>query len=541
MAQRAHTSRSGSALIEEAVTLLRRTPLSVFLLFYTGAIPFWLGVLYYVNEMHRQARAEEILGEASLAAALLFLWMKWWHAAFARALRATLHGQELRPWGLGQAVQVALGQMAWQPWALVLRPIGWIATLPAVLVSAFFQNLTALADGRPGLGRRAIAQTILWPTQAHVATAKLLLFGFFVWINAAALLVLVPTLLHEFFGIDSMATRNTSAYVLDASFFLASFALTLLCVDPLWKAIWILRCFYGESLATGDDLRISLAAQRRRAQAALTAWLIFIAVLPFQVAAQTAPAPASAAANPAPPRAVSSQELNRSLEEVLSQREYDWRRVAPKAQKKGPLAQWLDSVGKTFKRWAEQAGKWMKKLRDWWEKSIRRKNDKENASAGSLPAKEMTTVLLVVAGAVLIVAVWMIWKGRTRGTIIAQPVQNVPDLEAEDVAADELPEDGWLQMARDLATRGEFRLAMRAAYLSGLAHLGARQLLTIARHKSNREYDRELQRRARSQTELLGAFSQNLRAFESAWYGSHAVDAAGLEHFTANLERIRAS
>jgi hypothetical protein len=110
----------------------------------------------------------------------------------------------------------------------------------------------------------------------------------------------------------------------------------------------------------------------------------------------------------------------------------------------------------------------------------------------------------------------------------------------DDVHADELPEDGWMQLARELVGRGELRLALRAAYLAGLAHLGQQEFIFIARHKSNLDYQRELRRRARSRAELLAAFDENLVAFERAWYGDHGVTMPIFEQFTQNLERIRA-
>jgi hypothetical protein len=114
-----------------------------------------------------------------------------------------------------------------------------------------------------------------------------------------------------------------------------------------------------------------------------------------------------------------------------------------------------------------------------------------------------------------------------------------PDLHAPDLLADQWPEEGWLKLARELAQAGNLRLALRASYLAGLAHLGQRQLITIARYKSNFDYDRELRRRARQQEALLTAFHENLTAFECAWYGLHEVTLETLGGFNRNLEKIR--
>jgi len=82
------------------------------------------------------------------------------------------------------------------------------------------------------------------------------------------------------------------------------------------------------------------------------------------------------------------------------------------------------------------------------------------------------------------------------------------------------------------------RLALRAFYLAGLAHLGYRELIRIARFKSNREYEFELGRRARNREELLEAFAQSVKLFDRVWYGKHDVSPGDLRSFQAALERI---
>jgi hypothetical protein len=103
-----------------------------------------------------------------------------------------------------------------------------------------------------------------------------------------------------------------------------------------------------------------------------------------------------------------------------------------------------------------------------------------------------------------------------------------------------LPEEGWLKMAREMMAQGNLRLALRAFFLAGLASLGAREMIAIASFKSNREYEAELRRRARALPALQTAFSQNVAAFDRAWYGQHAVSQEALQQFQANLEQIRA-
>ena len=118
-------------------------------------------------------------------------------------------------------------------------------------------------------------------------------------------------------------------------------------------------------------------------------------------------------------------------------------------------------------------------------------------------------------------------------------MQPSPDLTDENVAADQLPEDGWTTLGRELLARGEFRLALRAFYLASLAHLAERNLVSLARFKSNRDYERELQRRAHAFPDLQTVFGEIVSAFDRVWYGRHEVTVELVAQFAANVERIK--
>ena len=88
--------------------------------------------------------------------------------------------------------------------------------------------------------------------------------------------------------------------------------------------------------------------------------------------------------------------------------------------------------------------------------------------------------------------------------------------------------------------KGELRLALRALYLAGLAHLAQRDMIRVAKFKSNRDYERELRRRARALPELQAAFAENVGIFDRVWYGLHDVTQESLQRFQMNLEKIKA-
>jgi hypothetical protein len=82
---------------------------------------------------------------------------------------------------------------------------------------------------------------------------------------------------------------------------------------------------------------------------------------------------------------------------------------------------------------------------------------------------------------------------------------------------------------------------LRAFYLATLAHLAQRNLITLARFKSNQDYERELQRRGHSLHVLFEHFSQNRLIFERVWYGRHEITPRALHEFAGTVERIQNS
>ena len=82
-------------------------------------------------------------------------------------------------------------------------------------------------------------------------------FGFYVFLNWVVTGLMLPHLIKMLFGIESVFTRSTFS-VLNTTFFAGMLGLTYLCVDPILKTVYVLRCFYGESLESGEDLRAEL-------------------------------------------------------------------------------------------------------------------------------------------------------------------------------------------------------------------------------------------------------------------------------------------
>lgn len=190
-------------------------------------------------------------------------------------------------------------------------------------------------------------------------------------------------------------------------------------------------------------------------------------------------------------------------------------------------------------------GKWVEAILKWLAKLFKPKVSYQSSSDTSWIAavQVLLWVLVAVVASALAIFLYRVWRGRqkSRTPILSEAILPVPDVADENVGADELPEDGWMKLGRELLARGELRLAMRAFYLASLSHLAARNLISIARFKSNREYERELRRRGHSFPELLAIFGANISAFEAIWYGRHDVNSDSVNQFALNVERIKSA
>ena len=260
-AQRRRSGRPALDLIEEAAHLLRTAPAAALTAYYLGSLPFVLGLLYFWADMSRSPFARQHVVEAALGVSLLFLWMKFWQALFARRMRAHTAGELLSPLGVRSGLHILFTQATLQPLGLFVLPLAALPVLPLPWVYVFCQNLTVLADadtpGTRALLGKAARHATLWPGQNILGLLCLGGFGLFVFFNCAITSAAVPMLLKSLLGIETVFSRSGMA-MLNTTFFAAMAGVTYLCVDPILKTVYVLRCFYGESIQSGADLRAEL-------------------------------------------------------------------------------------------------------------------------------------------------------------------------------------------------------------------------------------------------------------------------------------------
>lgn len=534
---RKHEKGTGAVdLLEQATVLLRSAPLEALACYYLGSLPFMLGLLWFWADMSRSPAAHLRLSGGALGLALLFIWMKVWQARFCSRLLTHLDGSQQRP----SLVSSILIQGGLQPWGFIVLPLAALVTLPLGWCYAFFQNLTALEgpDIRSTL-QTARRQALLWPGQNHLLICLLALIGLVLFINIAVSAFLLPRALKTLLGIETIFTRS-NLLLLNSTFWATVVVMTHLCIDPLVKTCYLLRCYYGQSLSSGADLR----AQLRRLTSRPLLLLLGLSVMASLIAG----IPAAGAQPPLPETHLQQRtiQLDHSIEQTIASHRYSWRlprgtEQLTRQELPGFLRASLDWLQDT----ARTVTGWVRKLLRWISHKLPKPKPPENSPGwGSGFQGHALPLLYGLLAVLLCTAAIFAWRRLRRPDPLGtEPVTLLtavePDLRDESVLADELSEERWSAMARELLAKGELRLGLRALYLSSLVSLSEARLLGIGRSKTNRDYEQELLRFSHAKPALAEAFSSNLRIFEGAWYGLHLPDEGTLRRYLDNHSRIK--
>jgi Domain of unknown function (DUF4129) len=549
-------------IVEEATDLLRHSSISTWLSFYLGTAPFVVYLFFFWSDMSRSASAREHLFESSLILALLYWWMKVWQAVYAERLMNHVEGREdLKP----MRKRGWLRLVASQGWIHMTMPVmltlSAVATLPLAWTYAFYHNVTVMAADhyREGgktkaLLGKALAQSQFMALQNHAMLSLITLLALLIYLNVFAGFFLFNTLLKSFTGSENEFTRSAMLYM-SSPVQLLLLSVCYLIMAPLLKALYVLRCFYGEARRSGADLEVtlrSLAARQAPVAGLVVLCLCLLSV--SQLQAEEAPSSKATAdqlrqgmmmgkRNTAPPLTVPPTELDSRIKQVLGDSEFQWRfprEAGPKREQS-----WLGAMVSEFFHWLSDSvlefARWLGKILDKLfggttkEHVMAEPNSAWLAALG--PIVYGLIIVIVVLLVVVLVRTWLNNRSLEEPVVTAEAAPEV-NLENEDVLATQLPENEWMRLAREKMQAGELRLALRALFLATLAHLGEKRFIAVKRSKSNGDYVREVGFRARDRAELSTSFSEQVRTFDRVWYGWHEVNADMVGRFEQQHELI---
>ncbi|MDX2111651.1 MAG: hypothetical protein SFY80_15575 [Verrucomicrobiota bacterium] len=539
-------------LIEEAVQLLRKMPSRGWLYWAIGVMPFTLSWIVAVFDLMGTARARDYLFLYALVTALCFTLLKGMQSSYCQAMARALipshePGKVEKPSINGYLEQVWL-----QTSSLLALSIGVLITLPYPWLQAYYTNLCVLtalpAQDESSLHQRAIRQAGLWVGQNTMLLTLLFAVMIVVFMNCIIAIIGLPWLVKLIFGVEVLftaapVTLYSGKFIV--SILLIGMGLTWALTDPLVKAIYLLRCYYGESQLSGLDLHQRWTTLRRLRTSAKSALIVFIIALVYNVT------PGNLMAQPAvspqvEPEIVTSSlippdVLNATLEQELSKAIYDWRTESQEVSSSlVSMSEWIRA------KWKEiYEGSWLERFMKWIEDLL--KSDKK--SEEPISRKEETPSILrtlapflyLIAVFGLIFLLYKLVQHRLNPApvviTVATAVTVKPDLESSDTHAEAMSLSGWHAYARELAGRGEYRLAMRALFFAQLSQLADRGVIVLQRHKTNADYNRDINKRGHSYPGLYALFSTNMHLIERVWYGTSVADANGYQAFEENVTK----
>ncbi|HZU27681.1 MAG TPA: hypothetical protein VFA04_19275, partial [Bryobacteraceae bacterium] len=248
-------------LLDESVALLRAAPASAWLAWAVGSLPFALGVIACITEMTSSADAPAALPGHALGVAVLYLWMVSWQTVFSRSLWPALTRE---PRGRALPLMTAMRTQAllWST-ALVLLPASLLSVAGFPWAVAFYYNAAAFpyGDREPALReiiRYASARASTW----HMSAAFALSITCIVWlvalVNSAVLVIGGPLLLRTLTGQESVFTRDIQG-MFNTTLLASVLTMACLAVDPLLRAMFVIRCFRVDAIRTGIDLKAAVA------------------------------------------------------------------------------------------------------------------------------------------------------------------------------------------------------------------------------------------------------------------------------------------
>ena len=526
--------------LEDAVRLLRQAPLATLLCHWVGSAPFALVAMWCWNDLTNPRTLDSTGALESFALALLLAWMNCWRAVFAGRLRRQLSGAGTltssagglaagsipTPWTTGRLWRMVASQSFFGATKLVIMPLAWLTVFPLASTVAFYRNVAVLADREDldplQLMAKARKLAGVQTGQSWALLPPLAFLHFLITVNLAIVLGVLPQLVRMLTGYESAFSRSGIYFAFNPLFFLLVIAVSWIAFDPFVQAVYCVRCFRGESLETGEDLRAGLRRIRSGVPAVVAA-LLFVAMAAHSLAA------------------VPPGELEKSVQQTMQSREYDWR-LPPAASSPAQIS-WpvrlVDHMVAGIKAVSVAIGDAVQRFLHWISG-----NRQMVPKLGAPPSIGLHRSLYALIGVVVLAALAILWsrrqaRKRTPAGALGG-LASVIRLDAEDLTPDRLPEERWLELADECLREGNFRLALRALYLANLAWLGRREFLTIDAGKTNREYELELKRRARAFPEARGLFAGNVAAFERAWYGLHNVGMEDVGEFRGRVGQMKA-
>ena len=242
-------------LLEEAVHLLRRTPVMTYAYYLVGVVPFTIILFQLLADASYHRYIAEHLSDSAIKLTVGYWWMKGFQGLASRRLFAAYTGEPIPPLG---TLRFWLAQCSAHPWGILGKPMAALIVVPSPFVDAFFQNASAVLAGNRGDLTRCLrfSRGPIGPglaLQGIIFVLRVLVF-----IGVYSTLAALPFLGKILFGIDTPLTRSYQ-WLISMPFLLATLFLSYLTIDLLLKSLYVVRIRRIECETSGKDLLDRLA------------------------------------------------------------------------------------------------------------------------------------------------------------------------------------------------------------------------------------------------------------------------------------------
>jgi Domain of unknown function (DUF4129) len=204
------------------------------------------------------------------------------------------------------------------------------------------------------------------------------------------------------------------------------------------------------------------------------------------------------------PAGVQNQNHKAQLEQILARPEYHQDEL-----KESKIRKWIDKL---------------------FFKGLRRifsdfEPESDEVPTGSVMVSGFRIFLLVLLFAALIYGLYKLMK-RAGPRLKYEEENGSRQVLGEEIEANSTPAELFAR-ASELASRGDYRSAIRRAYIALLFELEQRGKLRLHRSKTNRDYLEAIRR----EQLIFHPFSTMTRTFENVWYGQAAASGENFEEF----------
>ena len=178
--------------------------------------------------------------------------------------------------------------------------------------------------------------------------------------------------------------------------------------------------------------------------------------------------------------------------------------------------------------------KWLRQILDKVVQFLSRFESKPREDNGKTGSKTITGLRILIALfllAALASGITYIFRRllSRRNKVDADEMREIL---GEEISIDLSPSD-LLKNARELAVSGDFRSAIRRAYIALLCEMELKGKIKLERSRTNRDYLEEMSK----DKALLGDFARMTWSFEQTWYGEKRATGEDFDKFLALYRR----